>query len=277
VNDISRELRIIQRAMDRSRRAMNPGNYNPNGTVKAGARRWKFSRRYVKLRARKADAERCLASERKRSHGEDVNRTLALGDTFKLEKVSYRGWQKGFGRSVQRRAPGLYVSSMIRKAERAGGTVIEIDTRKTRLSQYCHRSGEYRKKRLSERWHVFPDGTSVQRDLYSAWLACFVHEDCLDTSLLDERWTGAEPLLRQAVSRHMQSASGRGCPWPSGGSPAGSAVGVDRLPKAEGRRPGRCSKRTRTGIEAGQALARGPHPRERSGEITHDTAGIPRL
>ncbi len=60
--------------------------------------------------------------------------------------------------------------------------VVEIDTRETRLSQFDHKAVEYRKKRLSERWHVFDDGPQVQRDLYSAWLARHVHEKRLDAS-----------------------------------------------------------------------------------------------
>jgi hypothetical protein len=154
VDDIGREPRLIERAMDRCRRATSPDNYNPDGTAKKGARKWVYLSRYKDLRDEKADAERRLASEGKRSHGEDINRTLALGHVFKLEKLSYRAWQKCFGRSVRRRAPGTYVSQLIRKAARAGGEVIEIDTWKTRLSQFDHKSGEYRKKKLSERWHV---------------------------------------------------------------------------------------------------------------------------
>jgi putative transposase len=41
------KIRLIQRAMDRSRRAANPNNYHPNGTVKKGARKWIKSRRYL--------------------------------------------------------------------------------------------------------------------------------------------------------------------------------------------------------------------------------------
>jgi len=283
VDDISREIRLIQRAMDRSRRATNPDNYNPDGTAKKGARTWTYSRRYRQLRDDKADAERCLASERKRSHGEETNRALALGDHFKMEDVSYKGWQKSlFGRSIGRRAPGTFVSQLKRKAARAGAEVEMIDTRKTRLSQFCHVTGEYRKKRLGERWHVFPDGSRVQRDLYSAWLALHVHNNSLDASQLSESWAAAEPLLRQAASRHLQSASGHGSPLPSGRTAPGKlghavAVGADRLSKAGGRRRMGASTMLPDGIEAGQAVARGPHPRETSGEIMLDTAGIPWL
>lgn len=46
-----------------------------------------------------------------------------------------------------------------------------------RASQYDHRSDTYKKKQLSDRWHVFRDGTKVQRDLYSAFLISHTNED----------------------------------------------------------------------------------------------------
>lgn len=97
---------------------------------------------------------------------------------------------------------------------------------------------------------------------------------------LEEIAAEAAYLLSDDMSEdHYDSASGRGLPLPSGrmSSQDGIAVGADRLPKAGGQRTGRHSKRARPGVKAGQAVARGPHPRERSGEIALDTARIPRL
>ena len=41
-----KEIKREQRAQDRSRRATNPDNYNENGTVKNGSRKWHRSNRY---------------------------------------------------------------------------------------------------------------------------------------------------------------------------------------------------------------------------------------
>ena len=84
---------------------------------------------------------------------------------------------------------------------------------------------------MSQRWQVFEDGTRVQRDLYSAWLARFVENDRLDASQLKESWAAAEPLLRRAASGLEESASGRGFPQPHAKS-----VGADRPSKRERRR-----------------------------------------
>lgn len=206
IEEPAKEIQLLQRAMDRSRRATNPQAYNPDGTYKRGARIAVRSKKYKNLASRKADKERCLAAERKRSQGELANQVLVLGNTIKTEKVSYLSFQRNFGRSVQRRAPGMFISILKRKAESAGASVVEFSTYHTKLSQYDHVTGECHRKPLSQRYHEFPDGTRVQRDLYSAWLARYVENDRLDASHLEKDWAAAEPLLRQAASSFNQSA-----------------------------------------------------------------------
>jgi len=100
-----------------------------------------------------------------------------------------------YGRSVQKRAPGLFLEKLRYKAANAGGTVIEFATRSTALSQTCQ-CGNRQKKQLKERWHnCHHCGIHVQRDLYSAYLARFVNENRLDTIQASEAWTGAGILL----------------------------------------------------------------------------------
>lgn len=66
----------------------------------------------------------------------------------------------------------MLVRTLERKAKAAGGELIEVTTWNTRLSQFDHTTGQYTKKPLSQREHVFGDGVTepVQRDLYSAFL-----------------------------------------------------------------------------------------------------------
>ena len=52
IQHVERQGALILRAMERSRRAMNPNHYNENGTVKKGHKQWNFSKRYQKLRQR---------------------------------------------------------------------------------------------------------------------------------------------------------------------------------------------------------------------------------
>lgn len=207
-------IRRLQRAMDRSRRTTNRNNYHANGTVKNGPHTWRMSRRYQRLRRALLDAEQRLAAERTRAHGELANQILAFGHHITTERLSYRSFQANFGRSVKVRAPGMFLDMVRRKAESAGGQLVEFPTRTTRLSQTCHGCGAVVKKPLSQRWHACACGVGpVQRDLYSAFLARHVVGKTLDARQVALAWPGAEPLLQRAASRFVQSASGPGiCP-----------------------------------------------------------------
>jgi putative transposase len=171
--------------------------------------RWELKGKARKHQIQLAETQRCLAAERKRSHGELANEILSQGKEIKTEKVSYKSFQKNFGRSVKVRAPGLFIEMLIRKAENAGGSVVLINTRATRLSQFDHATGTYTKKPLSQRIHCFGDGWDdpVQRDLYSAFLAKHCFEDRLDVTQVNQAWAAAEPLLRRETLRWTKSAS----------------------------------------------------------------------
>ncbi|MEW6495350.1 MAG: transposase [Cyanobacteriota bacterium] len=215
-------IRRLQRKMDRSRRATNPDNFNPNGTVKKGTKQWNNSKTYLKTRSAKANLERKLAAQRKSLHGELVNAILRTGDTIKLEKLSYKAFQKLFGKSVGKRAPGMFVSHLISKAERAGGKVVEMPTVTTKLSQTCH-CGRVRKKKLSERVHRCECGVVAQRDLYSALLAKYIepHTFVLQVSQLLADWQSAQLRLWAAwrTATDNQPATGRVLPSSFGRCP----------------------------------------------------------
>ncbi len=222
-------IRRLQRKMDRSRRATNPSNYNPNGTVKKGKKKWNKSNTYLKTKSAKANLERKLVAHRKSLHGELVNTILRTGDTIKLEKLSYKAFQKLFGKSVGKRAPGMFVSHLKSKAERAGGRVVEIPTHSTKLSQTCQ-CGRVRKKKLSERVHRCECGVIAQRDLYSAFLAKYTEPDTfvLQVSQLLTDWQSAQLRLQAAwrTATDTQLATGRVLPSSFGRCPEAERVAV---------------------------------------------------
>ncbi len=219
-------IRRLQRKMERSRRATNPNNYNPNGTVNKGGKKWNNSKTYLKTRSAKANLERKLAAQRKSLHGELVNAILRTGDTIKLEKLSYKAFQKLFGKSVGKRAPGMFISHLKSKAERAGGKVVEIPTHSTKLSQTCQ-CGRVSKKKLSERVHRCECGVVAQRDLYSAFLAKHIEPDTfvLQVSQLIEDWHSAELRLWAAwrTATDNQPAISLGFPFLLWSLPRGRA------------------------------------------------------
>jgi transposase len=176
-----KEIRRLQRSLERKRRINNPQNYKKDGTIKKGKKTWHESTRYKKTRRKLAELQRQLAAHRKTLHGNLANRILRQGKYVKMEKISYRAFQKNYGKSVKDRAPGMFIEILRRKAENAGGSVDEFSTKETKLSQYCHKCGKYTKKPLSQRWHTCCN-LNIQRDLYSAFLAGSVVENKLDTA-----------------------------------------------------------------------------------------------
>lgn len=178
--------RLYYRAMDRSRRASNPQNYNDDGTVKKGRKTWNYSNRYKKLKAKHAELCRMNAVNRQLAIAEDANHLRSLGDVFVTEpknagklmkraketSVNKKGRfnkKKRFGKSIKNRCPGGFQSAVEKKFTATGGTYLEVPNN-YRASQYDHTADDYIKKKLSDRMYKLSDGTFVQRDWYSSFL-----------------------------------------------------------------------------------------------------------
>lgn len=193
------ELRRINRAMDRSRKATNPKMFKPDGTVvrinklppeclnRRGKRRWFSSKRYRELAMRRRALYRKQAALRKHLHRRLANLLLPLGDKFFVEDMRWRALarrskktrknkkgktlsKKRYGKSIANKAPGLFLSVLEKKVLQYGGSFKRIITWEAKASQFDHMTGKYKPKKLAQRWHTFEDDTKVQRDLYSAFL-----------------------------------------------------------------------------------------------------------
>ena len=182
-----RKERLLLRKLDRSRRAMNPDNFNDDGTVKKGSRKWTFSKNYMEDRKKLSGLQRKNSINRHLAIREDVNHIRSLGDVFiteprnarKLmirsketsvnEKTGKANRKKRFGKSIRNRCPGYFQSQAEMKFTLTGGRYIEVPYG-YRASQYDHTNGEYVKRKLSQRMFTLSDGTAVQRDLYSSFL-----------------------------------------------------------------------------------------------------------
>ena len=181
-----RKERLLYRAMDRSRRAANPQNYNEDGTVKKGRKTWKYSNHYKKLKAKHSELCRINAVNRQLAINEDANHLRSLGDTFVTEpknasKLMKRAKEtavndkgrfnkkKRFGKSIKNRCPSGFQTTVEKKFKTTGGTYIEVPNN-YRASQYDHTVDDYIKKKLSDRLYKLQDGTEVQRDWYSSFL-----------------------------------------------------------------------------------------------------------
>jgi putative transposase len=221
-----KDVRKLQRKMDRQRRVGNPDNFNSDGTAKKGKRHFKKSNRYKATARKKREIERKQAQERKSLHGQLVNRALKLGKDIKTEKVSVKSWQKNWGKSIGFKSPSSFQSELIRKAENAGGTVLMFSTSFTALSQTCL-CGNKQKKSLSQRvHHCSVCGLKMQRDILSAYLSRYV--DPTTETLLIEEARNSYSGMEQSLLDGWQIASTATCSKsPNAGSRASS--GTERI------------------------------------------------
>src|SRR6266545_3905742 len=233
------QQRQIQRRIDRQRRANNPTNYLPDGRVRPGRKRWVISRNQRDNEQRLAEAERKEAAHRKSLHGQLANTLLRLGNDIRVEKNSYRSFQKKYGKAVRQAAPATFVARLSRKAESAGASVTVIPT-SLRLSQTCL-CGSLARKKLSERVHRCDCGITVQRDVFSAYLARFsITVDGpsgpswrLDAAKAQAAWSSAEsrfptvsrPISAEAFVAWAREQSASGAPnWDAHLAPAGGRL-----------------------------------------------------
>jgi transposase len=217
VPTFERDIKALQRQMQRSQRASNPNNYEPDvevrrgrrrvqkkGKVKKGARRWNKSKTYLKIAQKKRNLERRKAAYTKSQNRNLVNEILRHGKDIKTEKVSVKGWQKRYGKAIAAKSPGYFQSELKRKAESAGGSFIQFSTQTTALSQ-THLTGARIKKSLSERVHYDQTGVVMHRDLFSAYLSRFVTDGLLDMQMAHWSYHGSESILTAAWQVYQSS------------------------------------------------------------------------
>jgi len=197
IDNIEKRKRVLQRKLDRSRRATNPNKFNDNGTIVKGNRdKWIKSNHYIKTKTELKYLQQKQTDLRKQSHNRLANHILKLGDKFFVEKMNYYGLQKRvkkttknlkekfnkkkrFGKSLANKAPAMLIEIINRKLKYFGTDIKKINTYTVKASQYNHISGTYIKKDLSERWNVFninEKEIKIQRDLYSSFLIMNVND-----------------------------------------------------------------------------------------------------
>ena len=203
---IDAEIRKISRSMDRSRRATNPSNYNPNGTIRKGIKlQWTYSARYDRLRKKRKELYRKRAVLMRMSHEMLANEILERSTTVICETMNYRALQKRskdmtrnakngrinrksrFGKALANHAPSMFERILDQKLHYIGKELIHTDTAKIRASQINHVTGEMIKKDLSVRSFEI-DGNTVQRDLYSAFITghtLYSSEDSMKPDTVD--------------------------------------------------------------------------------------------
>ena len=193
--DIQDKASRLSRKLDRSRRGNNPNNYNDDGTIKKGRKRWVKSKTYMHtqmklktLRRRNAafvkQSEEMLANEILEHHGSDIITEkmdykalqLKAKDDKVSEKTGKHRSRKRFGKSLSKHAPARFLGILERKLSYVGKTINYVNTWEFKASQYDHVAGDHEKVSLSSRSKLIGDDR-VQRDLYSAFLLYCAKDD----------------------------------------------------------------------------------------------------
>lgn len=187
VDSIEHEKWLIQRKIDRSRRANNPQNFNEDGTVKRGIKlTWIQSEHYKVLLCQLRELQRHQAAVRKTQHIEMANALLPLGNVFVVENNPVKQWtaraketkvsektgriqkKKRFGKSVANHAPSEFITILKNKVLSLGGKFIEVDV-KNAASRYDFTDNTFNPHGLDERRVTLSNGDVHQRDMMAAF------------------------------------------------------------------------------------------------------------
>ncbi|MGW2698303.1 zinc ribbon domain-containing protein, partial [Streptomyces sp. NPDC001296] len=203
-----RKDRGRRRALDRSRRASNPGQYQPSkrqqaraerrqaaglpartvhtpggaraankdGMPKQPYRRDSLSASFRLNRARLAEAAATQAAakdHRARRIAEDI--TADHSANLIVEDCDIRTWYRRWGKALQATTPGRLITAIGRECEKAGGRMLRASAFTTKLSLTCF-CGATVAKTLADRIHACPScGLVADRDKVSAALCAHVH------------------------------------------------------------------------------------------------------
>lgn len=176
---IVNEIKVLSQKMDRSRRMLNPQNYNVDGTIKeivGEKRKWNYSKNYIRYRKKFNNLNRKLSEKRKQYFLTLLKSYLNYGDIFIVEDMNFKALhkrsnkgKKRFGRSINYNAPGLFIRLLKQEASYFGKTVIEVSPKKYKASQHNWTNGSYEKHSLSDRTLELEPGLFVNRDCSAAF------------------------------------------------------------------------------------------------------------
>jgi hypothetical protein len=202
-----RKERGRKHALDRSRRASNPGQYGPSkrqqaraerrqaaglparainvpggaraankaGVPKQAYRRDTLSAGYRLNRARLAEAAATAAAAKDHRARRIAERIVAgHGANLTVEDCDIRTWYRRWGKALQATTPGRLITAIGRECQKSSGRMLRASTFTTQLSQTCF-CGEKVAKTLGDRiHHCTACGLVGDRDMVSAALGAHV-------------------------------------------------------------------------------------------------------
>jgi hypothetical protein len=250
------KARARHKALDRSRRNTNPGQYGPSARQQKRAQRRAadglaarqitnpggprharadgvplrayrhdtLSGRYQRTRCDHA-AESRAASQAKQARAAEVAARIVAGhgNTITVEDTNISTWARLWGKRIALFSPGMLVTALAAECAATGGRLSRAGTRRTALSQHCL-CGHRVSKTLAQRTHHCPEcGLHADRDIVSAMLAACVtltNPDDPRTARVDYRLAHA---LRAWLASQQEWEGSVNRHQPPAASAAGSA------------------------------------------------------
>ena len=225
---IEQGIKRLNKIISRKLRLLNLDCYDENNKVIKDKKMTNTSNNLRKLMNRVQKKQRKMQIYRSELQSKVCNNLLSQGKVIQLEKMNVKALQKRsknirinpktnrpyskkrFGESILKASPSSLVTLLKTKAASRGATVIEINTRDTKPSQYNHILDEFVKKSLNTRIYDLSDEyPNVQRDLYSAILNKYTIQHIsngtttytIDNTRLTNEFEQYYKLMQQEISK----------------------------------------------------------------------------
>lgn len=201
-NDISEEIDLITKEMERLRRLNNPNNYNEDGTVKKGiiledGKRhrlyWHDSNKYLALKNKKRNLERKNTKTNTIKQYEIVNVLLSLGDEFYIKYTNRQTKKPVFDEENRKSNDEYRREKEYRKNVSSIAARMLIDKLNQKLAQYnlagvhefklpddkkyyCHEDDKCGSDKYVDGF-VMLDDCSIPQNEYFAFIGLFFDDD----------------------------------------------------------------------------------------------------
>lgn len=186
---IEEGIKRLNKQINLKLRLLNPQCFNEKNEVLKGQKMTNRSNNLTKLMNRVQKKQRKMRIYRNELQNKVCNELLSQGNVIQLEKMNVKALQKRsknirinpktnrpyskkrFGKSILKASPSSLITMLKNKAASRGATIIEINTKDTKPSQFNHILNKDIKKSLNVRiYDLSDDYPNIQRDLYSAIL-----------------------------------------------------------------------------------------------------------
>ena len=165
---LEEERRETAGKLERSRRALNPENYNPDGTIRKGSFFWKESINYRILKRQYAEIIRMQKVRRDEAQLACIEELLKLGDCFVYEEFPYQTLRYG-RRAMEETAPTAFYRRFRRKAEQQEKTCVAVPASEIRTGRYNHEIVGYEAAGSGKRFRQI-GGQAIETQCYGAFV-----------------------------------------------------------------------------------------------------------